>query len=269
MHRQGLKGLCRPANPSIEAMSERRYVITHGHIFKNAGTSFDWALRQHFGRAFIDHRDNAEMRRGGARYLLDYLLAHPHVQAFSSHHLCYPLPEHETLLCIPVYFLRDPIERVVSVYNFERMQPESTPGSREAKRRTLTEYVEWRLTPGVNRTIRSYQTAYLAGAHRFPPDQEVGPEHFERALANLRSSTTLIGLVERYDDSLRRIEQSLRSYLPSVCLRIGKQNVMNPKAAAEKQRDAHTLLAPVLEQLRESNRYDLALLEAARGLPRS
>lgn len=248
-------------------MSEGRHVIAHGHIFKNAGTSFDWALHQQFGRAFVDHRDDAVMRRGGAQYLLDYLQAHPHIEALSSHHLCYPLPEDPSLLCIPVYFLRDPIERVVSVYNFERTQPESTPGSREAKRRTLTEYVQWRLTPGVNRTIRNYQTAYLAGAHRFPPDQEIGPEHFERALANLRSPKTLIGLVERYDESLRRIENGLRAYLPSVRLRIGKQNVMNPKVPAEKKREAHTLLAPVLEQLHESNRYDLALLEEARRLP--
>lgn len=240
-----------------------RHIVTHGHIFKNAGTSFDWALRQCFGSGFVDHRDDVAMRRGGADYLRDYLLARPEVQALSSHHLCYPLPEHPDFRCIPVYFLRDPIERVVSVYNFERAQPESTPGSIEAKRKTLTEYVRWRLRPGVNPTIRNYQTAYLAGAQRLGPDQSLGPEHLDAALANLRSPGSLVGLVDRYGDSLRQIEDRLGTCFPSLRLKTSRQNVSNRAAPEEKKRRAHTLLAPVLDDLRDANRYDLTLLEAA------
>lgn len=246
-----------------------RYIVTHGHIFKNAGTSFDWALRRYFRTAFVDHRDDVEMRRGGAAYLLEYLLAKPHIKALSSHHLCYPLPSHPNIKCIPVYFLRHPIERVISVYNFERQQPGSTPGAIEAKRRTLIEYVQWRLTPGVNRTIRNYQTAYLAGAHRLRPDRAVQQEHFDTALANLRSVDTLVGLVERYDESLRRIERRMRRYFPSMRLERTRQNVMNPESATEKLRVARTLLAPELTRLCQSNQYDLALFEAAQEITSS
>ena len=65
----------------------RRVVILHGHMFKNAGSTFDWALNKNFGKAFIDHRDDAALLKGGGAYLSDFLNSNPEVKAFSSHHL--------------------------------------------------------------------------------------------------------------------------------------------------------------------------------------
>ena len=39
-----------------------KQVILHGHIFKNAGTTLDWALKRSFGKAFVDHRRDDQMR---------------------------------------------------------------------------------------------------------------------------------------------------------------------------------------------------------------
>ena len=36
----------------------RRKVIIHKHLFKNAGTTFDWSLHKNFGNDFCDHRDD-------------------------------------------------------------------------------------------------------------------------------------------------------------------------------------------------------------------
>ena len=50
-----------------------RHVILHGHIFKNAGTSFDWSLERSFGEAFVDHREDKLMREGRDKHLEAFL----------------------------------------------------------------------------------------------------------------------------------------------------------------------------------------------------
>lgn len=70
-----------------------RTVIAHGHIFKNAGTTFDWSLLQNFQADFLDHREDEIMRRKGAEHVRDLLTELPSLKALSSHHLCHPLPE--------------------------------------------------------------------------------------------------------------------------------------------------------------------------------
>ena len=37
-------------------------ILLHGHMFKNAGSTLDWSLRQNFGADFLDHRDDEYLR---------------------------------------------------------------------------------------------------------------------------------------------------------------------------------------------------------------
>ncbi len=82
-----------------------RVVIAHGHIFKNAGTTFDWSLQRNFGDGFLDHRDDKKMRERGASHLLELVREQPGLQALSSHCLCRPLPEADGIHFEPVYLL--------------------------------------------------------------------------------------------------------------------------------------------------------------------
>ena len=66
-----------------------RHVILHGHIFKNAGTTFDWSLERCFGEGFVDHRDDKTMRERRARHLAELVNDAPSLRALSSHHLCF------------------------------------------------------------------------------------------------------------------------------------------------------------------------------------
>ena len=138
---------------------QKRTVILHGHIFKNAGTTFDWSLKRNFGEGFVDHREDKDMRRQGADYLLRYLEERPGIVALSSHHLCCPLPVSEAFDFVPIFMLRHPIERIWSVYQFERRQKSDSPGARRAKELDLKRYALWRMQDDVNPAIRNYQTA--------------------------------------------------------------------------------------------------------------
>ena len=62
----------------------KRNVIIHAHIFKNAGTTFDHSLRGNFKDSFIDHRED-DLVRNDPDFFEGYLNQNKHVNAFSSH----------------------------------------------------------------------------------------------------------------------------------------------------------------------------------------
>ena len=135
-----------------------RTVILHGHIFKNAGTTFDLSLERNFGDRLGDHRDDLEMRGGGAQYLESFLEDHPEIEALSSHHLNFSISQSNALDFISCYILRNPISRIRSVYNFERQQKSDSLGAKTAKKLSFLEDTLWRMRDDVPNTIRNHHS---------------------------------------------------------------------------------------------------------------
>ena len=61
-------------------------IILHRHIFKNAGSSLDWALQNYFGEGFAEFHASNEDGRIFPHELFDFLDLHEGVVAISSHH---------------------------------------------------------------------------------------------------------------------------------------------------------------------------------------
>lgn len=240
-----------------------RYVITHGHIFKNAGTTFDSALEKAFGKDFCDHRDDKAMRQGGAEYLKQFILDNPNLKAISSHHLCNPLPVSDEFKCIPVYFLRNPIERVVSVYEFERRQGGESVGAQVAAASSLIDYVRWRLEPSSPKTISNYQTAYLGAQRYLKPSDEVTIDMLNVAVSLIQRPDVLIGFVEKFDDSFNKMSKKLAEFFPDVPFNYENKNIKNAISTEKKYKDALEKLLPVLPEIISANAFDLALYEQA------
>jgi hypothetical protein len=239
-----------------------RTVIAHGHIFKNAGTTFDWALQRNFGNGFCDHRDDDLMGRYGASYLAQYLLDNPGISAISSHHLC-DTSAIEGIDIIPVYILRHPIERILSVYNFERKQDSSSPGAIAAKKYNFKDYVQWRMEPTVNGVIRNYHTVYLAGLQSRKPPVECTLDTFNSAMIKVHSS--LVGLVEKFDASMVKFEESLKSRNIDLDLSYIKQNVNTERSTVAGSEISYIAeeLGDLFKEVLNKNSYDLALYSAA------
>lgn len=245
-----------------------RHVLLHGHIFKNAGSTLDWSLRRCFGNGFLDHRDDQEMRRGGADHLAGLVKADPDLMALSSHHLTRELPDLPDVRFHSLFLLRHPILRVRSVYDFERRQDASTLGAQMAKQLNFRDYVAWRMRPDVPGTIRNYQTFYLARGHvagRRPGRNLAG---FQLALNYLRQAP-LVGIVELYDESMVLFEHRLSRAFKEIDLAYVRQNVGDPDMPGQPPGRS---LAGILAELGElaqvlidQNSYDLALYQAARG----
>jgi len=221
-------------------------------------------LRQNFEDAFLDHRDDKAMRQLGARHVEEVLRLSPELKALSSHHLCMPLPEMEECTILPVYLLRHPIVRIESVYDFERGQVASTPGASAAKKLSFASYTQWRMRADVAPTIRNYQTIYLAGLHNSPQASRGNSlADFGRAMKTLREAP-LIGIVERYDESMVVMEDKLQAFFPGIDLSYVRQNVSKKRNSVSfNKRVARILnrLGDSQATVLDSNALDMAIYQ--------
>jgi hypothetical protein len=240
-----------------------RTIIIHNHLFKNAGSTIDWSLKRNFGnKGFIDHRNDKAMRQG-ADYLEEYLCKNKNVKALSTHHLVLPLPKPTNIALLMLMMFRHPIERVRSVYNFERKQVQArTPGAIHARKYSLQQYIEWRLRDDVPETIRNYHTTKcLPGKQKLSIGSEIRESDFEKALSTVRL-TQMIGLVEHFDESIVVFEEYLKHYFPEIDLSYRIQNVGQPTNIPQSER-IDTLRKNIGEEmysaLLQKNNWDLKL----------
>ncbi|MFT4768116.1 MAG: hypothetical protein ACI8RN_001249 [Glaciecola sp.] len=244
----------------MTATNGTKPVLSHAHLFKNAGTTLDWSLERSFGDRFCDHRDDANMR-GNPGYLADFLQSNPQLQALSSHWLPFPLPDVAGQRLIPLVILRNPIERILSVYEFERRQDVDHPGTRKARDGDLQSYVSWRLEKGTGPVVRNYQVRMLSGMY---PGYGDGTQ-FDRAVA-LLDDLPAIGMVDRYRESVVMFEQALKQDFPELDLSFRRQNVRDSsdqRSSDERRAAVEDELGPLLQSVRDANSLDIALYELA------
>ena len=243
-----------------------RPLILHGHLFKNAGSTFDWSLRRCFEDSFLDHRDDESMREGGNEFLKSLILKNPGLIAISSHVMPLMHSYPTGIKIIPIYFLRHPLLRVRSVYEFElRQLPAVTPGAIEAKNRSFGEYIAWRLDEKVGAIIRNYHSRYLGGLRRRGPSDKGDKEDFGTALQTL-SQTPIAPIVEHYDSSMIILEEALKPLFNSIDLSYVPQNVLQKEdkeiTLDEKLLELKHDLGELYDDLVAANRFDLLLYEA-------
>jgi len=203
-------------------MDNIKLIIVHCHIFKNAGTTFDWSLNRCFGDKFEDDQDGKPY---SADYLQKLLDIKKDIRAISNHHIRLPLPEIAGFDVVPVFIIRHPIERIYSVFKFEKNQIESTPGSINARSKSFKEYVLWRMDPNNGSTIRNYQTRYCSG-WKTREDRPVTEKDYNLAIGEI-IKTPLLGIVDKYDESMVIFENWLKQYYPDLDLSYVRKNIGN------------------------------------------
>jgi hypothetical protein len=231
-----------------------RYVLVHYHIFKNAGTTVEYALDRAFGDRFSAvHGPEPDSVLTGDD-LAGFLAAHPDVQAVSSHHLKFPVPDIPRTVLIDCCFLRDPLERIWSMYKyFKRIEPLDELSER-ARREDPASFVEL-LIRDYPHMINDVQVNLLAngGVYLRPPDQT----DFERA-ANIVDRTSLLGVVDLFDESMTVAEYYLRPVF-AVKLQYIRQNTSHSDL------DVGVLSAgKIYEKVLEMNQLDLKLVSRVR-----
>jgi len=240
-----------------------RDIILHAHIFKNAGTSFDYALKQNFGEGFIDNRDDNDIIKYKQKYLEKYLDKHTFIKAFSNHSIHFIPKSNDRYRFHTVYLIRHPIDRIQSVYTFEKKQPsEISEGAEKAKEYSFEEYLDWYINEETPATIRNSQTIFISGQ---------GPEAHDidskcKVANNRLSNIELLGVVDRYDESMVVFEEYLKRYFPDIDLSYIIQNVSD-NSSTDIDTKINTLLSSLSTDLAkkiiEKNSCDLLLYAKA------
>jgi len=239
-----------------------RFVVVHYHIFKNAGTTVERILEREFpGRFARLHGPTADATLD-AEDLGAFLNDHPNIQAVTSHHLRYPVPDIRNTVVFDCCFLRHPLDRLDSLYSYLGKIDSSDPLCRSAHRRTPAEFVRQLLDRSPEQ-VSNVQVTQLANRGAFT--RPANEEDLERAVQTVRNMA-LPGVVEMFQESMVAGEYFMRPAFPSIRLGSGPANVSRrilPGAAERERRLIQIWGADLHEKLRRLNEWDIRLFERA------
>jgi hypothetical protein len=250
-----------PPAPRVRSPGAQvRPLVLHYHLFKNAGTSVDEVLKGNFGDRWANAEFPTRRRQPNVHLIEEWLVEHPQVQALSSHTALFPLPRLEALRIAPVIFVRHPLDRIHSAYEFERRQNADTPGARLAREADFAAYVRARLDKRDAQVSEFQATRFSA----LPTGS--GGTLGERALAAV-DALPFVGLVEDFGQSMQRLEAVLRQTFPDFRAFGAQANVLRGQTLEERLEAIRRDLGPELHaELLAANAADLALYRKVAGL---
>ena len=244
-------------------ISQLRFVLLHYHILKNAGTTIEGMLDRSFGKSFctVDHNERDAHFPNDA--LVRLIKQNSLVRALSSHQIHYPVPQEPGFIFFDLCFLRDPIDRLRSIYDYFREKPaDGDAVSAYANELELGDFIA-RLIKEMPWYMNDVQVNLLAnGVVNDCPSKA----DLERATLRLMR-ISFPGVVDCFSESLVAGQYFLHPIFPELdCL----APALNVSTKAEKAigerlvrvRDACS--KKVFGELMDLNAMDLELLERAR-----
>lgn len=247
-----------------------RHVLVHYHIFKNAGSSVDASLRASFGGAWAEFEGSHPHDLRSASDLTHFLKSNKHILAVSSHLARPPLPWDS---CLPVVFLRHPLLRARSVYEFTRKDP-SQPYADVARDAGFADYIRWALrNERGSIVIRNYQVVHLSDASwRSENILDAQPSHGDlKQACDLLSAWGVAGIVESYALSAGVFQKMYGPLLPGLNFKNIRENSTTPIAGTVEEQTEEIKLAlgtALYEDFMAGNALDLDLYRHAEKLLR-
>ncbi|HWE49823.1 MAG TPA: hypothetical protein VG273_08545 [Bryobacteraceae bacterium] len=200
-----------------------RFVLVHYHILKNAGTTIEEFLDHSFHEGLL--RLESDGRDGilGPEALLSIVDANPGILAVSSHQIRHPLPETCGTVFFDLCFLRDPLDRVRSLYDYFRHRPANgEPLSELANRSNLGEFVA-AMVEEQSLHVRNVQVNLIAQAG---DSDEPTPADLETAWDRIQQ-TSFLGVVDCFHESVVAGQYFLKAVFPSLNCDVPPANTSN------------------------------------------
>jgi len=244
--------------------SEKRLILLHYHFFKNAGTTIEGILTRSFGNNYfrLDTPDpNGSLTHAE---LFSFLAANPSAQAISSHQLRHPVPQAPGLALFDLCFLRRPLDRVRSMYDYFREYPDpGDPISDLANNWSVGEYLA-RLVEHYPHAVNDVQVRRLTNCETDHRPNELDLEYATTVMLK----TSFLGVVDCFDESVIAGEHFLRPVFPSLDCDYLPANITNGMNGTVDER-VHGLRdacgSHVYEQLQRLNVLDRELVARARA----
>lgn len=240
-----------------------RSIIIHFHFFKNAGTSVETILRKQFRKRFKTCEPGGATETHPAAALLPVLEEHESLQAISSHTIRFPLPERPAWNLFPLVFIRHPLDRILSMYYFERQQRSRSPGALLAKRYGAAGYIEARLESPRERSLRNYQAWMLGQFNARMGDDE----SLFNAASTVISELPVAGVVDQFSRSIYHMSEWLTPYFPGLKMKAVHKHRTGPARMSLDERIDHLreiVGVDIFKRLSNENALDLELYHRAR-----
>jgi len=249
---------------------KKRAVICHYHIFKNSGTTFDSLLMQNYGNRHISFDGPFPYFVIQQDQLERIIINNPSVIALSSHQIRLPAPSSLDFVVLPVIFVRHPLLRSRSVYQYLRTTNDGTLASKSTKDLSFDQWINHALrTPKIIGQISNAQVGILSGVYQRNRQTRKTPTGMEfdidQAIRNI-DSVRLLGRTDSFDEDVQRFPAILAQYGIEF-----KYKKIKPKNVTSS--DIHRSIDDRLEQLRlslsnenynrlvQANSQDIYLLE--------
>lgn len=246
--------------PTNDNKQIQRNVILHLHFLKNAGSTMDYILQRNFKESLAFLEGGSPSAKVPCQKIINYFCEHPEIKAVSSHQALYPVPDHPNLKIYPIFFLRHPLDRVGSVYSFER-RLNLYSRTVQLARGDIKDYIRFRLDyEGM--VIQNFQVSRILNFASIESDSR---NYLEEAKQCLRSSP-FFGIVERFDDSLILLKKMLEKPFPGLDYSYQKVNVSpdREKTLEERVKSLEVRLGESLfARVVQSNLWDLELYDFA------
>ena len=235
-----------------------RHIILHYHIFKNAGTTIYSILQRNFGKRLAPLESKHFNSTLANEALIAFLQKHPKIKAVSSHHLVPPKPVDPSFVFHDILFLRHPLARFSSMYDFyRRADVTDDPLSLEAHRRTTAEFMRLLIEehPG---HVSNVQVAFLSRRDRRSDESMLD------SAVRVAGQASVLGLAEAFDIGAVQAEHTLSPVFPRINFGYVAQNVssMAPRVLSTHLKQFQDACGDeIYNRLLQLNALDLLLLE--------
>ena len=241
-----------------------RLVILHYHIFKNAGSTIEDILDHSFGERFAKLDTPAHEGLISNPDMVRFFDARPNLRAFSSHQVRHPLPEAPGYLFFDICFLRDPIDRIRSIYTYFRQKPNPADAMSELANRTaLGDFIAG-MIQDFPLFVKNVQVNLLACAG---DSDEPEPRDLDLAIQRMLA-TSFLGVVDCFDQSVAAGAHALRCAFPELdCARpaVNVSDGLEGTVASRTEKLRQACSPEVFEELLRLNSLDRQLVDRARA----
>ena len=235
--------------------------LVHYHIYKNAGSTIDNAIKKSLGKNSLLELDKHARYKTNEIY--DEKLINSAIEegadciAFSSHRMTPTVHRSKRHNFIPIVNLRHPLLRAGSVYRYERKRKDEKPGKEFAKELDFPDWLNWSLNQTGYIESRNYQTTLMS-----IPDVNKGETATSIADIDLAKNRLdempVVGIVEYFDDTCRMLEAYIGNTFPQF--RIGKSHDNRTKEVSNWKEELKSLQSSIpretLIQFEEKNALD-------------
>lgn len=249
-----------------------RDIVIHHHIFKNAGSSVDYSLRNSFHKTWYMLEGEFPWSSLPNSAVTAFLDAHPDCVAISSHQARIIRDERSgKYRFFPIIFIRHPIDRVGSCYAYERAT-NTTHHTSVAAQKGLAYYVDYCLGEGDKfdtTLLRNYQTLHLSTAFDSILDTRTtlaSEVNLHEAISTI-DALPAMGLVEEFSRSAHLLQEWLAPVFQNIKIEATTQNSTDrPGGINEKTRLIRAEIGDRLyEKLLEYNERDIRLYEYSKN----